>query len=157
MTHFFRPFLGLSCIALFYGWLWHLHKTVKTHTTYHTMLNISLHHSLCVNSMFLIYIFKLTILNDHCNCAQIDVRHAPTPMLCCWWMGWIQEQISEAGQDTLFLTGDLYKGIFGLYDYDGHNASWLCHEVYFLSQSKVTQDGHNASWQCYLKNMMEKN
>jgi hypothetical protein len=41
----------------------------------------------------------------------------------------MQEQISGAGQDTLFVTDDWQKGKYllglsGLYDYDGHNASW---------------------------------
>jgi hypothetical protein len=102
---------------------------------------------------------KMTMLKYHCNCANIDVRHAPTSMLCWWRLGWMQEQISGAGQDILFLTDDPFWlmtdmgmyiiGLPGLYDYDGHNASWQCHKVYFLSSSTLTQDGHNASWQCH--------
>ena len=134
--HIFRPVVTYIVRYI------HLYKSVLTHKTYHTRQNIWLHHSLRVNSMFTvccIIVFKLTMLNYNYNCAHADVRHAPTPMLC-WWM---QEQISESGQDTLFLTEGMYlTGLSGLYDYDGHNANWQCHKVYFLSPSKVTQDVH---------------
>ena len=48
-----------------------------------------------------------------------------------------RSRYQEQDKDTLFLTDGWDKGMYvigqsGLNDYDGHNAPWQCHNVYFL-------------------------
>jgi hypothetical protein len=43
----------------------------------------------------------LNVLNYNCKCTHIDVRHAPTLMICCWCLGWMQEHCYDTGCQVL--------------------------------------------------------
>ena len=71
----------VTYIACFYGWLWHLHKSVKTRKTYHTRQNIPLHTIAYVSTVCLCYIciyiycnLPYSMINYHAHTLMSDMH-----------------------------------------------------------------------------------